>query len=385
MTERLYELDSYCKEFKAKVLSCEKKDDVYQVVLDKTAFFPEGGGQPADKGTISGVEVLDVQIEDGIVVHTTKEPLEVNADVKGEVDFEIRFARMQAHTAEHIVAGTINSLFGYSNIGFHLTDDLVTADFSGALTQTDIENIEILANKAVYKNADISVSYPTEEELSKISYRSKIDPKEDLRIVTIDGVDCCACCAPHLAKSGEVGVIKIIDFYPCKQGTRIEMVAGLNAVKDYAFLNSSNKKIMKMLSAPRLNVAENVEKQAEIIAGLKSENQKLSQRLALSELKPELVGIVSYAFSQNISYDDLRFCANNLTENGTEICALFSENEDGSFIYVVSSNGKDTRPIVQALNSNFNGKGGGKPDYAQGKISASEITEIKNVLESFAE
>ncbi len=384
MTERLYELDSYLAEFQAKVLSCEKKDDVYQIVLDKTAFFPEGGGQPADKGIINDIEVLDVQINDGIVVHTTKEPLEEGTDIDGKIDFELRFSRMQAHAGEHIVAGTIHSLFGYSNIGFHLTDELVTADFSGALTQADIENIEILANKAVFKNADISVSYPSEDELSKISYRSKIDPKEDLRIVTIDGIDCCACCAPHPAKTGEVGVIKILDFYPCKHGTRIEMVAGLNGVKDYAFLNSSNKKMMKMLSAPRLMVLENVEKQAEIIANLKAENQKLSQRLALSELKPELAGVVSCAFSQNLSYDDLRFCANNLTEKGTEICALFSKNEEDSFIYVVSSKEKDTRPIVQALNSNFSGKGGGKPDYAQGKISASDINEVKKVLESYA-
>lgn len=382
MTERLYELDSYCSEFEANVVSCEKKEDLYKVVLDKTAFFPEGGGQYADKGTIGGIEVINVQIEDGIVIHTTKEPLEEGAAIQGKVDFEIRFSRMQAHTGEHIVAGIINSLFGYSNIGFHLTDELVTADFSGPLNAEEIENIEILANKAIYKNAEISASYPKEEELSKINYRSKIDPKEDLRIVTIEGVDCCACCAPHLAKSGEVGVIKIVDFYPCKHGTRIEMVAGLNAVMDYAFLNSSNKKMMKMLSAPRLNVAENVEKQAEIIAGLKAESQKLSQRLALSELKPELSGKVSCAFSENLSYDDLRFCANNLTENGTEICALFSKNDAESLIYVVSSKSADTRPIVQALNSNFSGKGGGKPDYAQGKIMATDIDAVKKLLET---
>lgn len=383
MTQRLYETDSYCKEFKATVLSCEKRGEVYQVVLDKTAFFPEGGGQPADVGVINGIEVTDVQIENNIVIHTLKEPLDVGAEAEGVIDFDVRFSRMQAHAGEHIVAGTIHSLFGYSNIGFHLTDELVTADFSGVLGQKDIENIELLANKAIYKNADITVSYPTEEELSKISYRSKIDPKEDLRIVTIDGVDCCACCAPHPAKTGEIGVIKIIDFYPCKHGTRIEMVAGIKAVADYAFLNSSNKKMMKMLSAPRAMVSENVEKQLEIIAELKVEAQKLSQRLALSELKPEFAGNVSCAFSKNLSYDDLRFCANNLTEKGTEMCALFSENEENSFIYVVSSKNTDVRPIVQALNTGFNGKGGGKPDYAQGKISVSDIDAVKDVIKNF--
>ena len=381
MTERLYELDAYLSEFEAQVLSCEPCGEYFGVVLDKTAFFPEGGGQPADKGKLGDAEVIDVQINEGIVVHTVKESLEKGTKVSGKVDFELRFARMQAHTAEHIVAGTINSLFGYSNIGFHLTDELVTADFSGPLNAEEIENIEILANKAVFKNVPISASYPTEEELSKITYRSKIDPKEDLRIVTIEGVDCCACCAPHLARTGEAGVIKIIDFYPCKHGTRIEMIAGLNAVKDYAFLNASNKKMMKMMSAPRTSVVDVLTKQLETVSELKNENQKLSQRLALSELAPVDVKGCALAFTKNLSYDDLRYCANNLIESGTEICVLLSENDDG-YIYVVSSKEKDTRPIVQALNSNFSGKGGGKPDYAQGKISKADANEIKALIET---
>ena len=381
MTERLYELDAYLSEFEAQVLSCEPCGEYFGVVLDKTAFFPEGGGQPADKGKLGDAEVIDVQINDGIVVHTVKAPLEKGTKVSGKVDFELRFARMQAHTAEHVVAGTINSLFGYSNIGFHLTDELVTADFSGPLNAEEIENIEILANKAVFKNVPISASYPTEEELSKITYRSKIDPKEDLRIVTIEGVDCCACCAPHLARTGETGVIKIIDFYPCKHGTRIEMIAGLNAVKDYAFLNASNKKMMKMMSAPRTSVVDVLTKQLESVSELKNENQKLSQRVALSELAPVDVKGCALAFTKNLSYDDLRYCANNLTESGTEICVLLSENDDG-YIYVVSSNEKDTRSIVQALNSKFSGKGGGKPDYAQGKISKADADEIKALIET---
>ena len=158
MTERLYELDAYLSEFEAQVLSCEPCGEYFGVVLDKTAFFPEGGGQPADKGKLGDAEVIDVQINEGIVVHTVKAPLEKGTKVSGEVDFELRFARMQAHTGEHIVAGTINSLFGYSNIGFHLTDELVTADFSGPLNAEEIENIEILANKAVFKNVTISAS-----------------------------------------------------------------------------------------------------------------------------------------------------------------------------------------------------------------------------------
>lgn len=381
MTDRLYEKDSYCRSFNATVVSCEEKDGYYYIVLDKTAFFPEGGGQAPDKGTINGTEVLDVQEKDNIVYHKTEKSISVGEKADCEIDWDLRFSRMQSHAGEHIVSGVVNSLFGYSNVGFHMSEKTMTVDFSGPLTQEDIEKVELESNKAIYKNAKIVASYPTKEELTDIDYRSKIEPRDGIRLITIEGIDCCACCAPHPAFTGEIGVIKIIDFCPHKKGTRIEMVAGINAFYDYSALHTSNKAVMNLLSAQRNGIADSVEKQLETVHSLKAENSKLSRKLALASLNPVTVNSCAYAINENMSYDDLRECANNLIVNGTRKCILLSKTDEESYIYVVSSTENDVRAIVNILNSTFSGKGGGKDNYAQGKLSASSDEIIKSVIE----
>lgn len=375
MTERLFEKNAYCRNFDATVVSCEEKDGFFFVVLDKTAFFPEGGGQAPDKGTINGINVLDVQEKDGIIYHKTEKGLNINETVNCEIDWEFRFSRMQSHSGEHIVSGVVHSLFGYDNVGFHMSEKTMTVDFSGPLTAEDIAKVELESNKAIYKNAPITATYPTKEELVKTDYRSKIEPRDGIRLITIEGVDCCACCAPHPAFTGEIGVIKIIDFCPHKGGTRIEMVAGINAFLDYSALHSSVKSVMNLLSAKRDAISVSVEKLQETANNLKYENSKISKKLALASLKPVTINGCAYAINENMSYDDLRECANNLIDNGTRKCILLSETDTGSFIYVVSSSENDVRSIVAGLNTTFNGKGGGKDNYAQGKLTSdSKIT-----------
>lgn len=381
MTERLFEKDAYCRNFSADVLSCEEKDSFYYIVLDKTAFFPEGGGQAPDKGTINGESVLDVQEKDGIVYHKTEKAFKQGEKVQCELDWELRFERMQSHAGEHIVSGVVHSLFGYDNVGFHMSEKTMTVDFSGPLTVEDIAKVELESNKAIYKNAPITASYPTKEELVETDYRSKIEPRDGIRLITIEGIDCCACCAPHPAFTGEIGVIKIIDFCPHKKGTRIEMVAGINAFLDYTALHTSVKSVMNLLSAKRDSISLSVEKLQETANNLKSENGKMSRKLALASLNPITVNGCAYAISENMSYDDLRECANNLIQNGTRKCILLSETEDSNYIYVVSSAENDVRTIVNILNSTFNGKGGGKDNYAQGKLSASSDKELTPVVE----
>lgn len=381
MTERLYEKDAYCRSFTANVISCEKKDGFYYVVLDKTAFFPEGGGQAPDKGTINGTEVLDVQEKDGIIFHKTEKAFATGETVSCELDWELRFERMQSHSGEHIVSGVVHSLFGYDNVGFHMSEKTMTVDFSGPLTAEEIAKIELESNKAIYKNVPITASYPTKEELINTDYRSKIEPRDGIRLITIEGIDCCACCAPHPAFTGEIGVIKIIDFCPHKKGTRIEMVAGINAFYDYSALHISNKQVMNLLSAKRDSIVLSVEKLQETANNLKSENGKMSRKLALASLSPVTVNGCAYAISENMSYDDLRECANNLIQNGTRKCILLSKVDENSYIYVVSSAQNDVRAIVNILNSAFNGKGGGKDNYAQGKLTVSSDEMIKPVVE----
>ena len=368
MTEKIYLNDSYCKEFTATVLSCEKAEKGYEVVLDKTAFFPEGGGQSADEGTLDGICVIDVQETDDAIKHLTESELPVGKEVSCVIDWETRFARMQGHSGEHIISGVAHSLFGCTNVGFHMSEALMTVDLDKALSTEDIAKIEILSNKAVYENHEITAIYPTKEELEKMDFRSKIELGDDARIVKIGNVDICACCAPHVARTGEIGIIKIVNAYSYKQGTRIEILAGINALTDYVSLNSANKELMGLLSASRFSVNEAVIKQNEQLVALKAQNSQMSKRLALLELNPVNIGDIAYAICENLTYDELRYCANSLQEKGTNTCVLLSAADEG-YIYVVASKSRDVREIVKELNSKFSGKGGGKPDYAQGKIA----------------
>lgn len=375
MTQRIYETDSYCKEFTATVLSCEKNEDGYAVELDKTAFFPLGGGQAADCGTIDGAKVLDVQLKDGIVIHTVDVEIPEGTQVDCKLDWDLRFSRMQSHSGEHIVSGIVHNMFGYQNVGFHMSEALMTVDFDGPLTATDIEKIELESNRAVYKNMEITVSFPAEQELNTLDYRSKLELTDNVRIVTIGDIDNCACCAPHVARTGEIGLIKIVNFYPYKQGTRIEMLAGINALYDYCSLNAANRKLMGVLSAARNDVSDAVIRQNDQLNALRMQNVQMSKRLAIFELNPVKIGNSAYALCENLSYDELRYCANHLQENGTDTCVLLSKADEG-YIYVVASKVRDVREIVKELNEKFQGKGGGKPDYAQGKIAEEIDTKV---------
>lgn len=368
MTIKLYENDSYLKSFEATVLSCESKDGFYYVILDKTAFFPEGGGQPADLGTIDDANVLDVQIADNIITHKTDKPFDAGQRVEGVIDWDLRFARMQNHSGEHIISGTIHSMFGYNNVGFHMNDKTMTVDVDGALTADDIKKIELASNKVVFANKRIYADYPTPQQLETLDYRSKLDITEGVRLIYIEDCDCCACCAPHVARTGEIGTIKILDFAPHRSGTRIEMVCGVYALEDYCYLHSSVKGVMGLLSAPRDNVLDAVNKVFANVTELRNENNRLSEQVVMAQLDKISINSSICAFAYNATYNDLRYCSNILV-NEADYCALFSKSDD-DYIYVISSQSNNVQNIVKALNAEFNGKGGGRPNYAQGKIVA---------------
>lgn len=373
---KIYERDAYCREFTATVISCTKNADYYDVVLDKTAFFPEGGGQPADQGTLNGVKVSDVQEKDGVIIHKTES--EISGEVTGVIDWETRFLRMQSHTAEHIISGIINKSHGYNNVGFHMSESgLMTVDFDGALTRDDIKNAEILSNKAIWENRTVTVEFPESSVLSELDYRSKLDLTENVRIINIDGCDLCACCAPHVKTTGEAGLIKVIDFYSYKGGTRVELLAGGYALCDYGFLNDENKSLMGLLSASRDAVKETVEKQAEQLKAQKSEITALKNELALLKLNPQTVGDITYSITEGLTFDELRHCVNTVGED--KKCMFFSYDDEGNCLYVISSKSGGVREIVKNLNDTFSGRGGGKDDYAQGKIVATEEEIIKYI------
>ncbi len=379
MTVKLYEQDAYIKEFTATVVSCEETKGGFAVVLNQTAFFPEGGGQAADQGTLNGVEVLDVQINWDIIVHTVASPLEVGSEVTGILDFKTRFNRMQNHTGEHLVSGVIHKLFGYNNIGFHMNDQLVTLDVDGALNGEQIALVEQTVNNALYENRKVTPWFPNPEELKNYDYRSKLDLTDGVRLVEIDGYDVCACCAPHVASTGEIGIIKIIDFYPNKQGTRVEMLCGKRAFADYSSLHQNNKEIMGMLSAKRQETPIKVKQEQDALQALRAEYKNLAQTLAWAQLQPKTAGNNVFGFTPNVSYDELRYCVNRLQEEYQGVCALFSQNQQGESIYIVASTGENIQGLVKEMNGALQGRGGGKPNFAQGKVSAKE-TEIETWL-----
>ncbi len=375
-TIKLYETNSYIKNFTATVISCDEKDGEFFVVLDRTAFFAEGGGQPADTGKIEEANVFDVQIEDGIVFHKVDKTLQIGKTVECAIDWDTRFSRMQNHSAEHLVSGIIHNLYGYNNVGFHLNDSLVTLDCDGPLAEEDIKKIELEANKAIYANKKINVMFPLADELANYDYRSKLDITENVRLVEIEDYDLCACCAPHVANTGEIGVVKILGFIPYKKGTRIEMVAGLLAFNDYCGIHNSTKAIMNLLSAKRTETDEAVERIHNELNSVKYENKKLSAELALLQMEKYPINDGVCVFVNNASYDELRNCSNTLIDE-FDYCYAFSNTDGDNYIYTVASKENSVREKVQKLNQAFNGKGGGRDFYAQGKIVGTKADILK--------
>ncbi len=385
-TIQLYNKDSHMRSFQAVVLTCIGQTDVnnnnvYVVTLDATAFFPEGGGQPSDRGILGAAVVLDVQEDDGIIYHTISSPLIVGESVTGQIDWIRRFDLMQHHSAEHILSGLVHSYYGYDNVGFHMGSEAITIDFNGNLTEDGIRRVELDANRAVCENIPIEVSYPTSEELKVLNYRSKKELSGDIRIVTIPGYDTCACCAPHVALTGEIGGIKITSCQKYKGGVRISMLCGTRALQDYNIKEKSVTDISVLLSAKPDEVQE-------AVRNLKNENQTLKGQLInlqnrLLEYKAAAVpeGTDSICiFDNDITANSLRSYANLLVERCPGICAVFTSADDREFKYILAAKTADVRPLCKSLNETFQGKGGGSREMAQGSVTGS-----KEILEAFVE
>lgn len=382
MTEKLFYVDSHMVTFSAVVISCEKVGDYYEAVLDRTAFFPEGGGQYADTGLIDGVKVLNAHERDGVIYHKIEKELPVGKQVEGAIDWEERFSKMQHHSGEHIVSGLVNAIYGYDNVGFHMGKDAVTMDFNGVLTKEQIKEIEKKANEAVVKNLDIQVLYPSKEELSVISYRSKIEIEGQVRIVIVPGYDTCACCAPHVKKTGEIGLIKLIGVQNYKGGVRVSMLCGFRAIADYEAKSESVKSISVMLSAKEEEIAGEVAKLKEDIAiqkGKVAEMQRKILQYKVNEL-PEKESLI-VLFETELVGDAPRELVNLLLAKGTEVGVVFAETGVNQYRYVIGSKSMDVRPFAKMLNEKFVGRGGGKPEMVQGSVNG-EVDAIKEAVEA---
>lgn len=382
MTIQLYNQDVYTKKFTAKVLSCRKASEreLYEVILDRTAFFPEGGGQYGDVGWISGIRVVDTQEKNGEIIHYTEAHLQEETTVEGELDWNIRFSRMQQHTAEHILSGLVHDRFGYQNVGFHLGDDLCTMDFNGPITKEEMEEIEQEANKAVYKNIPVQILYPSEDELKGMEYRSKIEIDGQVRIVLIPGYDQCACCATHVGSTGEIGQIKIIAMMNYKGGVRVTMVSGNRALADHEKREKDMKEISFLLSAKEDELPDAVRRLKEENENQKHQLVELSRKLiALKALQIPEGGDYQCLFETDLDQTGIRELMNRVLERDIAVCGVFLKRAD-QYQYVIGSRGKDIRNLGKKLNEKFHGRGGGKPAMIQGSLSGEE-NEIKAFFE----
>lgn len=371
-TEKLYDPDSHLYDFSATVIDCRKNFDKYEIILDKTAFFPEGGGQLADTGNIASANITDVQINNGIITHYSDSPVDVGTTVECQIDAPKRFRRMQNHSGEHIVSGIVHNLFGYDNVGFHLGDD-VTIDFNGELSDEQLTKVEKLANEAIYKNVRFICEYPDEETLKTLDYRSKLDLTEDVRIVTIEGYDVCACCAPHVKTSGEIGIIKILDHHRHRGGIRIHLLCGFDALEDYgtkyrnlyAVANALCSKQNETAQAFEKYTAEHNELKAEI-AALKRELTKLKAASLNSTDDCVLI------FENDLPMNDLRCLVLKGAEKAEKLCAGFSGNDNSGYNFAVASQKLDLRNYSKDITSALNGKGGGSSELIQGSVKAAK-------------
>ena len=388
MTEKLFYEDSYIKEFQARVLSCRERNGGYQAVLTRTAFFPEGGGQSADTGFLytkegEEIRVTDVHEKDGVVYHHISQPVQEGTEVRGKLDFQERFSKMQQHTGEHILSGLVNRHFGYRNVGFHLGTQEVTMDYNGVLTEEDLRQIEYEANEAVAENIPVKVLYPSKEELKNITYRSKIEIEGQIRIVQIPGYDSCACCAPHVKETGSVGLIKIVGAVHYKGGMRVSILCGFRALEDYRMKERNVAEISNLLSAKQEDTAQAVEHLGQELNRQKEKNKALQERyvaLCLENIRKNKEPEENiFLFEEELDPAARRDFVNKAMEMTQGLAGVFVGAEDSGYQYVMGSRRPDIQETWKKLNARGQGKGGGRPPMIQGSLKGKE-QEIREFL-----
>ena len=370
MTDRLFD-NGMLFDFDARVISCKPAKRGFEVVLDRSAFFFEGGGQAADTGTISDARVIDVRDRCGETVHITDRALTVGSTVHGTIDRNVRFRRMQEHTGEHLLTGIIHRKFGYNNVGFHLGSECVLLDLDGALTADELRICELEANRIIGEDRRVTITYPTADELQALDYRSKLELTENVRIVTIEDCDACACCAPHVPSTGMIGMVKVISSENYKGGTRIRLLCGLDALDDYNRRLDAVYAVSRTLSAKPDRIAEHVERLAD-------ENSALKYRIG--ELECERAADITASltnesrrsfciFIGSMNSDIARSIANYGVTLTDGVFGLFMASGEG-YSYIMASESVDMREVAKKMNAALSGKGGGSGTMVQGSVKA---------------
>ena len=371
MTEKLYYRDCHLAQFRASVTGCTPTEKGYQVTLDATAFYPEGGGQACDLGTLGGVRVLDVQERDGEILHLCDGALQVGDQVDGAIDDARRFDLMQQHTGEHIVSGIIHRRFGYHNTGFHMGADVTTIDFDGIIPVEALAEIEAEANGALWKNLPVRCWYPSPEELPTVSYRTKRALPWPVRIVEIPGYDCCACCGVHTAATGEVGLIKLFSAVGFRGGTRMELACGRRALDMLNLAFGQNTQVSQAFSAKWTETGTAAAKMNEALAAEKYRAIGLQRRLiaGIAQRYDNCGNVVH--FEPGLDAGLLRELADAIAQRCRGIAAVFSGDDRTGYGFCILARTGDLRPLGKAMTQSLSGRGGGRADAQQGRVNAS--------------
>lgn len=370
--KKIFYENPYCKEFESRVISCQQGKGGYEVVLEQSAFYPEGGGQPGDWGWLADKKVLDTREKNGEVIHICDGPLEVGSLVKGILDWDRRFRHMQQHTGEHIFSGLVYKHFGYHNVGFHMGKDFVSVDFDGMLTPEQVLMIEEEANQAVFNNREVLADYPEKEALDKLSYRSKKELEGPVRIVEIPDADICACCGTHVAKSGEIGMIKVVSRENYKGGIRLLLQIGWSALEDYRKKTESVQKISTILSAKPELVAEAVEKLHQVSAEQKYQLIHLKKQLLEYKAK-EIVSEKENlcVVTRDLDNTEIRVLCDMLLEKYGLVLTLSGTEAEG-FKFVFGKKEGEIAEEGKLFRDGCNARGGGKGNMMQGSAVCRE-------------
>lgn len=397
MTEtiKLYDRDAYATEFEADIISCEPNmadDKRFDIILNQTLFFPEEGGQSPDMGMLGGYRVVDVQIKNGVITHTVdtsagdccevekEAELAAGVHVQGKLDWQHRFYNMQQHSGEHIFSGIVHSRFGFENVGFHLSDSVVTMDFSGVISPEDIAEVEHEVNVAISKNIPIEVTYPSRDELAQLEYRSKIEIEGQVRIVTVPGYDVCACCAPHVKRTGEIGMLKVMNYQNYKGGVRVSILCGFRALEAFRQKCDIISELMGIFTTNQEALVDNVTKLKAVNQSLKSELGTAKSAILdykVAELPTDTDNAV--LFEGGIDTNTARNCVNALVKKYSGFSAFFMGNDEEGYSFIIGSKNADCNTVAAALRNKLGARGGGKPVMVQGSVKAAK-SEIEEVL-----
>ena len=375
MTIKLYNDNVMLKNCQATVLACEEKDGKFFVELDQTVIFPEGGGQLSDRGKIGGVNVLHASEKEGRIWHECDAPLEVGAQVEVTLYWAVRLDRMQQHCGEHILSFVCWKLFDSNNVGFHMNEDTVTVDLDKALSEEELLQVEQESNAIIWENRPITVLNLESEEAAKLPMRKfNANLQGILRIVAVENADVCTCCGTHPPVTGMVGCLKIIRAERRKQGQRLEILCGARAMADAAKKNRILQNIATDFSAKVEEVPERIAKLKEEMASLQEALKEKTAKLLEIELQEALAVAQVRADGAKVLalvLDDAKNGKNLLPrvgalENTVSVLLAVQPERISYFVALGKDTAGDCRAYIKLLNDTFGGRGGGKPDGAQG-------------------